>query len=47
MNDNEQLKKIKDLVNKYENSDNEEMALKYATDLMQQHASICLNKLNA
>ncbi len=38
MCNDEQLKKIKDVVNKYEDSDNKEMALKYATDLMQKHA---------
>lgn len=38
MNNDEQLKEIKDVVNKYEYSDNKEMAFKYATDLMQKHA---------
>lgn len=38
MNNDEQLKEIKDVVSKYEESDNKEVALKYATELMQKHA---------
>lgn len=38
MNKDEQLKKIKDVINKYEDCDSKEMALQYAMDLMEKHA---------
>lgn len=45
MNHDEQMKNIKDIINKYEDCDNKEMASTYATYFMQRHAGYLVERV--